>query len=170
MEMRLVVNPFTKYPFSNIIRFSAKKGNKVEVESRYCSLALSLSGDNYNGLKKAATYALTMSPVAMSLEELIPSNQSKSHMYAILIRTALVISTLLVGLTVPFFGLVMALIGSLLTMLVTLILPCACFLSILRGKITRFQGSLCILIIAVGVVSSAFGTYSALAKIIEKLS
>lgn len=115
-------------------------------------------------------YALTMSPVAMSLEELIPSNQSKSHMYAILIRTALVISTLLVGLTVPFFGLVMALIGSLLTMLVTLILPCACFLSILRGKITRFQGSLCILIIAVGVVSSAFGTYSALAKIIEKLS
>lgn len=111
-----------------------------------------------------------MSPVAMSLEELIPSNQSKSHMYAILIRTALVISTLLVGLTVPFFGLVMALIGSLLTMLVTLILPCACFLSILRGKITRFQGSLCILIIAVGVVSSAFGTYSALAKIIEKLS
>lgn len=45
-----------------------------------------------------------MSPVAMSLEELIPSNQSKSHMYAILIRTALVISTLLVGLTVPFFG------------------------------------------------------------------
>lgn len=51
-----------------------------------------------------ATYALTMSPVAMSLEELIPSNHSKSYVYAILIRTALVISTLLVGLTVPFFG------------------------------------------------------------------
>lgn len=114
-------------------------------------------------------YALTISPVAMSLEELIPSNQLKSHMYAILIRTALVISTLLVALSIPFFGLVMALIGSLLTMLVTLILPCVCFLSILRGKITRFQGSLCILIIAVGVVSSAFGTYSALSKIIEHL-
>ncbi|XP_010241837.1 PREDICTED: vacuolar amino acid transporter 1-like isoform X1 [Nelumbo nucifera] len=84
-------------------------------------------------------YALTMTPVAMSLEELIPSNHLKSHMYAILIRTALVISTLLVGLSVPFFGLVMALIGSLLTMLVTLILPCACFLSILRGKVTLFQ-------------------------------
>ncbi|KAF9674902.1 hypothetical protein SADUNF_Sadunf10G0175500 [Salix dunnii] len=63
-------------------------------------------------------YALTMSPVAMSLEELIPSNHMKSHMYAICIRTALVISTLLVALSIPFFGLVMSLIGSLLTMLV----------------------------------------------------
>ncbi|PSR98024.1 Vacuolar amino acid transporter like [Actinidia chinensis var. chinensis] len=115
-------------------------------------------------------YALTITPVALSLEELIPSNHHKSHMYSILIRTALVISTLFVGLAVPFFGLVMAFIGSLLTMLVTLILPCACFLSILRGKITRFQGSVCILIIAVGVVSSVFGTYSSLSEIIENLS
>lgn len=45
-----------------------------------------------------------MTPVALSLEELIPSNIGKSHMYAILIRTALVISTLVVGLSIPFFG------------------------------------------------------------------
>ncbi|KAF7151500.1 hypothetical protein RHSIM_Rhsim02G0095000 [Rhododendron simsii] len=48
-------------------------------------------------------YALTMTPVALSLEELIPSNIGKSHVYAILIRTALVISTLVVGLSIPFF-------------------------------------------------------------------
>lgn len=45
-----------------------------------------------------------MSPVAMSLEELIPSSHVKSHVYSILIRTALVISTLLVALSIPFFG------------------------------------------------------------------
>ncbi|PSS05079.1 Vacuolar amino acid transporter like [Actinidia chinensis var. chinensis] len=115
-------------------------------------------------------YPFSIAPVAMSLEELIPSNHLKSHVYAILIRTALVISTLVVGLSIPFFGLVMALIGSLLTMLVTLILPCACFLSILRGKISQFQVLACMLIIAVGVVSSIFGTYSALSKIIQSLS
>ncbi|XWS66184.1 hypothetical protein CRYUN_Cryun05aG0178200 [Craigia yunnanensis] len=115
------------------------------------------------------TYALTVSPVAMSLEELIPSSHLKSHIYAILIRTSLVISTLIVGLSIPFFGLVMSLIGSLLTMLVTLILPPACYLSILRGKVTRIQATLCIIVIAVGVVSSAFGTYSALSKIVENL-
>ncbi|KAL5726828.1 Amino acid transporter avt1c [Ranunculus cassubicifolius] len=101
---------------------------------------------------------------------LIPANRMKSHMYAILIRTTLVISTLIVALSIPFFGLLMALIGSLLTMLVTLILPCACFLSILRGKVTRFQASLCTLIIIVGVIASIFGTISALTKIIQNLS
>lgn len=45
-----------------------------------------------------------MSPVALSLEELIPSNHLNSHIYAIAIRTALVISSLLVGLVIPFFG------------------------------------------------------------------
>ncbi|XP_024013507.1 amino acid transporter AVT1B isoform X2 [Eutrema salsugineum] len=114
-------------------------------------------------------YALTLSPVAMSLEELIPSNHGKSRFYAIAIRSALAFSTLLVGLAIPFFGLVMSLIGSFLTMLITLILPPACFLSILRTKVTPTQVTICILIITVGAVCSAIGTYSALSKIIEKL-
>ncbi|KAF8084877.1 hypothetical protein N665_0694s0010 [Sinapis alba] len=115
-------------------------------------------------------YALTISPVALSLEELIPERHNKSHWYAIAIRTALVFSTLLVGLSIPFFGLVMSLIGSLLTMLVTLILPPVCFLSIVRGKVTSTQMMLCVLIIIVGAISSVIGSYSALSKIIQKLS
>ncbi|KAK4279650.1 hypothetical protein QN277_011393 [Acacia crassicarpa] len=115
-------------------------------------------------------YALTISPIAMSLEELIPSTNAKSYLYSILIRTGLVISTLVVGLSVPFFGLVMSLIGSLLTMLVTLILPCACFLRILRGKASSLQATLCIAVITVGAASSVYGTYSALSKIIESLN
>ncbi|KAM5555959.1 amino acid transporter AVT1C [Rosa sericea] len=113
-------------------------------------------------------YALTISPVAMSLEELVPSD--KSRMYSIFIRTGLVFSTLVVGLCIPFFGLMMSLIGSLFTMLVALILPCACYLSILKGRVTRFQMILCIIIITVGVVASGFGTYSAVTKIVENLS
>ncbi|GMN51030.1 hypothetical protein TIFTF001_020186 [Ficus carica] len=42
--------------------------------------------------------------LAMSLEELIPSSQLKSHVYAIFIRTGLVLSTLVVALSIPFFG------------------------------------------------------------------
>ncbi|XP_022746793.1 amino acid transporter AVT1C-like [Durio zibethinus] len=114
-------------------------------------------------------YALTLSPVAMSLEELIPASHLNSHIYVILIRTSLVISTLIVGLIIPFFGLVMSLIGSLFTMLLSLILPSACYLSILRGKVTLIQATLCVIVIAVGLVSSAFGTYSAISKIVENL-
>ncbi|XP_050386319.1 amino acid transporter AVT1C-like [Argentina anserina] len=113
-------------------------------------------------------YALTISPVAMSLEELVPSD--KSLMYSFFIRTGLVISTLVVGLCIPFFGLMLSLIGSLFTMLVALILPCACYLSILKGRVTRFQMILCIIIIIVGVIASVVGTYSAVTKIIQSLS
>ncbi|WOH02462.1 hypothetical protein DCAR_0521851 [Daucus carota subsp. sativus] len=107
-----------------------------------------------------STYALTMSPVAMSLEELIPSSYPNYHMYSIFIRTSLVVSTLLVGLTIPFFGLLLSLIGSSVTMLVTFILPCICFLRIWM---------LCVLITTVGTISAAFGSYSAIANIIEEL-
>nr|XP_043613524.1 amino acid transporter AVT1C-like [Erigeron canadensis] len=113
-------------------------------------------------------YALTIAPVAESLEELMPSNQLGSQVYSFLIRTTLVMSTLLVALTIPFFGLVMSLIGSLLTMLVSLIFPCVCFLRIVKGDVTRFQVSFCALIIIVGLVSAVFGTYTSLYEIIEQ--
>ncbi|OAY69070.1 Vacuolar amino acid transporter 1, partial [Ananas comosus] len=48
-------------------------------------------------------YALTMTPVALCLEELLPSTR-QSYLIAVSIRTALVISTVIVALAVPFFG------------------------------------------------------------------
>ncbi|XP_047328155.1 amino acid transporter AVT1C-like [Impatiens glandulifera] len=113
-------------------------------------------------------YALTMTPVALSLEELLPANSVNSYRYSICIRTALVISTVAVGLCIPFFGLVLALIGSLLTMLVTLILPCACYLRIWSGKISRSEVFLCYVVIVVGSVSATVGSYSAISEIIKK--
>ncbi|XLS48146.1 hypothetical protein HN51_022504 [Arachis hypogaea] len=115
------------------------------------------------------TYALSLTPVAKCLEELIPLNDPKFNLYSIFIRTMLVVSTLLVGLSVPFFGLVMSLIGSLLTMFVSLILPSACFLKIKWGKISQIQVALCVTVMIVAVVSSAFGSYSAISEIIEQL-
>ncbi|XP_020590801.1 vacuolar amino acid transporter 1-like [Phalaenopsis equestris] len=114
-------------------------------------------------------YALSLTPMALSLEELIPQDNLKSHLYSISIRTVLTLSTLIVALTIPFFGLVMALIGSLLTMLVSFVFPCICFLSIVRGKATQTQVVMCILIVAVGLVSSGFGTFSAVSKIVNSL-
>lgn len=115
-------------------------------------------------------YALTITPVALSLEELLPSTSMKTYWFSIAIRTGLVVSTVVVALTVPFFGFVMALIGSLLTMLVALIVPCVCFLSIVGKKVTCLQAILCISIIILGVCCSAIGTYASIAGIIGSLS
>ncbi|KAL5709539.1 hypothetical protein ACHQM5_020219 [Ranunculus cassubicifolius] len=110
-------------------------------------------------------YALTMTPVALSLEELWP----KSYKVSIFIRTLLVFSTLLVALTIPFFSYVMALTGSFLAMIVALILPCACYLKINRGRVGPLKIAICVLIIIVGVACSFIGSYSAIKKIVDKL-
>lgn len=111
-------------------------------------------------------YALTITPLAMSLEELLPRSQQK-YSNIIMLRSALVASTLLIALSVPFFALVMSLIGSLLAMLVTYILPCACFLAILKTKVTWYQITACSFIIIVGVSCACVGTYSSLSGIIQ---
>ncbi|KAI7725006.1 hypothetical protein M8C21_026375, partial [Ambrosia artemisiifolia] len=51
----------------------------------------------------------------------------------------------------------------------SLIFPCACFLRIVKGNVTRFQGSLCVIIITIGIVSAVFGTYASLSEIIRQL-
>ncbi|XP_039145241.1 amino acid transporter AVT1B-like [Dioscorea cayenensis subsp. rotundata] len=112
-------------------------------------------------------YALTMTPVALSLEEILPSNH-QSRPVVLVIRTLLVLSTLIVALKVPYFGFVMALLGSIFTMLVALILPCACYLSIQRRSTNYLQVSLCVWIILVGVACSCIGSYSSIKQILSK--
>ncbi|CAF1792997.1 hypothetical protein HID58_092002 [Brassica napus] len=115
-------------------------------------------------------YALTITPIVLSLEELIPMAKMRSHGVSILFRTILVISTLVVALSVPFFGIVAALIGSFLAMLVALIFPCLCYLSILKGKLTNTQIGLCMFIIIFGLVSGSCGTYSAISRLAYQMT
>ncbi|PKI39358.1 hypothetical protein CRG98_040224, partial [Punica granatum] len=84
-------------------------------------------------------YALTIMPVSLCLEELLPSSKRTSYSIAIVIRTVLTLSTLVVALTIPFFGFVMALMGSLLAMLMALIFPCASYLRLLNGRLSKLE-------------------------------
>ncbi|KAE9454866.1 hypothetical protein C3L33_13227, partial [Rhododendron williamsianum] len=92
-------------------------------------------------------YALLMNPLARSIEELLPIRVSNSFWCFILLRTALVVSSVGVAFIIPFFGLVMALIGSLLSVLVVVL----------------STGT-----IVLGVVSATLGTYSSLSAILKK--
>ncbi|KAF7819093.1 amino acid transporter AVT1A-like [Senna tora] len=112
-------------------------------------------------------YALLMNPLARSLEELIPNEISESYWCFILLRSALVISTVCCAFLIPFFGLVMALIGSVLSILVAVIMPTLCFLKILGEKATKAQVALSVGIAILGVVSGIFGTYSSVKRIAE---
>ncbi|CAN6818609.1 unnamed protein product [Brassica oleracea] len=116
-------------------------------------------------------YALTLTPIVLSLEELMPSSEKmRSNGVSMFLRTILVLSTLVVALAFPFFAIMGALMGSFLSMLLAFILPCLCYLSILRGRLSKIQMGVCVLIIIAGIVSGCCGTYSAIGKLVGERS
>lgn len=51
-----------------------------------------------------AKYALTLLPIALNIEELTTSLRLRCHATSVLIRTSLVILSLVVALYIPYFG------------------------------------------------------------------
>ncbi|KAG9454631.1 hypothetical protein H6P81_007535 [Aristolochia fimbriata] len=113
-------------------------------------------------------YAITLTPIALSVEELLP-RRLRSHCISILIRTLLVLSSVVTAVTFPYFGFVMSLLGSGLTMFIALIFPCASYLTIMKGRLHWNQIAACSFIIIVGIVCSILGTYSSIKKIADKM-
>ncbi|XP_051217671.1 amino acid transporter AVT1I [Lolium perenne] len=112
-------------------------------------------------------YALMVTPVATAIEEkLLAGNKRSMNM---LIRTFIVISTVIIALTVPFFGHLMALVGSLLSVMASMLLPCICYLKIFgTARCSRAEVVLIVTIIILGSLVAASGTYSSLQKIIHE--
>ncbi|XP_057450284.1 amino acid transporter AVT1A-like [Lotus japonicus] len=112
-------------------------------------------------------YALLMNPLARSLEELLPDRISSTYWCFILLRTTLVASTVCAAFLIPFFGLVMALIGSLFSILVSVIMPSLCFLKIVGKKASNTQVALSIIIAVLGIICGLLGTYSSILNIAD---
>lgn len=115
-------------------------------------------------------FALTITPLAVALEEFLPWSPKswRYFMWGNAIRTGLVVSTVAVALLVPFFGYMMAFIGSFMSISVAVILPCLCYLRIFgrRGGVSSVEYAFLVAILVVGLVSALVGTYSAIMGII----
>ncbi|GMY19389.1 amino acid transporter AVT1A isoform X1 [Fagus crenata] len=98
---------------------------------------------------------------------LLPVGVSNSVWCFVLLRIALIISTVCVAFLLPFFGLVMALMGSLLSILVAVIMPALCFLKIMGNKATRIQIVSSTAIAVLGVICATLGTYSSVSEIVK---
>jgi len=75
-------------------------------------------------------YALMVTPLATAVEERLlltagsgSGRGSSKRSINVLVRTLLVVSTVVVALAVPFFGHLMALVGSLLSVMAAMLLP-----------------------------------------------
>lgn len=112
-------------------------------------------------------FALLITPIAEAIEDKLHVGKNKT--ISIFIRTALVVSTTIVAIAVPFFAYVVALTGSFLSSTVTILLPCVCYLKISSRTSSnmRLEVVVCLGIIMIGAGVIVIGTYSSLKQIVH---
>ena len=119
-------------------------------------------------------FALTMDPVARGLEQTLLSSDSErlaleeSPLKARALRTALGLGALAAAAKVPFFAVVMSLIGSFLTLTVSVIFPAACHLKVFEDELTDFEKRTDWAIMIVGGFCVVAGSESAVADLLAK--
>ncbi|XP_019422916.1 PREDICTED: vacuolar amino acid transporter 1-like [Lupinus angustifolius] len=115
-----------------------------------------------------AKYAVIITPIANVIEDTKLFNKSK--VISIFIRTTIVATTVLVALFIPFFGYVMAFIGAFLSVTVSLLLPCLCYLKINKAA-RRFGLELMIIIgiLFIGSFIGVLGTITSVRQIVNHL-
>ena len=115
-------------------------------------------------------FALTLMPLALALEEEVgcvaDDHGGSNRWKSIAVRSALVGATLFVALAVPFFGYVMAFIGSFLSLSSAVILPCLFHVRIRRHQIGKGELFLNYALAAVGSVCAVIGTWYSVSGIV----
>ncbi|KAI5408558.1 hypothetical protein KIW84_054414 [Lathyrus oleraceus] len=114
-----------------------------------------------------AKYALMLTPVINAIKMKVSCNKRVTHM---IISTSLLVSSLIIAVTIPLFGYLMSLVGALLSVSASILVPSICYLKI-SGDYKRFGSGMIInySIIVMGVAIAVFGTYRSLIDIIQNL-
>ncbi|KAJ4972992.1 hypothetical protein NE237_006166 [Protea cynaroides] len=113
-------------------------------------------------------YAIMTNPISTAIEDWGPFRNSRPM--SLIIRTVLLISNIVVALSIPFFGYLMAFIGAFLSVVVSILLPCICYLKIFKGS--RSFGSELVFICGIlllGVTVAVLGTYTSVRQIVTHL-
>ena len=110
-------------------------------------------------------YALVVTPIAMAVEERI-----RGAAGSVAVRTLLVLSTVAVALALPFFGYLMALVGSLLSVGACVLLPCVCYVRVFGRPARAAEAAAIAAILVLGSLLVVTGTYSSLVQIIHELT
>lgn len=113
-------------------------------------------------------YAIVITPIINAIEE--KWHLCKRRPVSILVRTSIVVSSVIVALFVPFFGYIMAFIGAFLSVAISLLFPCLCYLKM--HKAARRFGLELIIIIAIMIIGTFIGiqgTYISLVKIVNNI-
>jgi len=114
-------------------------------------------------------YALMLTPVINALKSKISWHYNKRFTHT-LVSTSLLLSSLILAVTIPLFGYLMSLIGALLSVSASILVPSVCYLKI-SGAYKTFGSDMIInySIIVMGVTIAVVGTYTSLVDIVHNL-
>jgi len=110
-------------------------------------------------------FALTLDPVARGLERRLGLDINGAGLDPLLARvsrTTLGVGTLVGAASLPFFGIMMSLLGSFLTLVVSVIFPSLCYLKLFDGKMSDNERYLNYFVVALGVFCACSGTWTAI--------
>ncbi|KAH6798071.1 hypothetical protein C2S52_022625 [Perilla frutescens var. hirtella] len=113
-------------------------------------------------------YAIIISPIATALEETFIKLNSSSMAISLLIRTILVVGTVVFAVVVPFFEYVMAFIGAFLSVSASILFPCVCYLKM--NKASREFGVefvFILMILIFGSFVAVTGTFISVRNIVQ---
>ncbi|GLJ05447.1 hypothetical protein SUGI_0018360 [Cryptomeria japonica] len=116
-------------------------------------------------------YALQLSPVARELENIVASAwKPRGRMVArACIVSFLLLSILAMALALPYFGYVLSLTGSFLSITMSIILPCVFYIKIKRKSISVWMILLNSFLILIGLVLGISGTIASAKNLIESI-
>ncbi|PHT28618.1 Fanconi-associated nuclease 1 -like protein [Capsicum baccatum] len=116
-------------------------------------------------------YALEFAPFAIELEENLPSSMKSKVKMMIrgLVGSILLLVILILALCVPYFEHVLSLTGSLVSVGICLIFPCAFYTKIFWGEISKKGLVLNVVLIIIGVFLGVVGTVSSSKLLVRSL-
>ncbi|XP_058739268.1 amino acid transporter AVT1I-like [Vicia villosa] len=122
-------------------------------------------------LSPISKFALVAMPITNALKDLLPRKYKYNRMTNISLSIVLLSSIVIVTLTLPFFGTLMALVGAFLTVTASFLLPCLCYLKISGSyRKCEFETMMIVVIIFVAIVMGISGTYTSVVELIQKSS
>ncbi|XP_031285014.1 amino acid transporter AVT1I-like [Pistacia vera] len=117
-----------------------------------------------------AKYALTVMPISTAIESRLPANYQDSKSISLIIRMALLLSTVVLAAVFPSFQSVASLSGAFLIVVVSFLLPCVCYLKMFQVyKNWGFELAGIVVITLMAVLVGILGTYSSIAQTVKNV-
>ncbi|KAH0869891.1 hypothetical protein HID58_076913 [Brassica napus] len=114
-----------------------------------------------------AKYALMITPTVNTIKDWFPKKYAKKSYLHLSISTLFIASSVVIAETLPFFGYMMSLVGALLSVTVSILLPCLCYLKISGNfKKLGFETVMLFGMVVMSVPIGVLGTYIAIREMV----